>query len=199
MIIPSFDPICNDVYIYKTVHHKRLKCDYKVPAWQVTVATASAPTYFPILITNGGVRLIDGGMWANNPTMVALSEAVGYLEQKQQDIALLSLGTTNNITSCNFLQYHGGILSWSKKALTFLMHGQSISATNQAYHILGSDRFLRINPVMEKNYAMDKIYDELIGVGQSEGRIKINEIDEMYLQHKASKFIPEYSTEEIII
>lgn len=194
LIIPSFDPIRNDVYIYKTAHHKRLQCDYKVPAWQVAVATASAPTYFPIFINNGGVRLIDGGIWANNPTMVALSEALGYLEQKQQDVALLSIGTTEDITSCNFLQYHGGILSWSAKVIKYLMHGQSISANNQAYHILGNDRFLRIDPVIGKKYAMDKIYDELIGIGQTEGRIKINEIDEIFLQHKASKFIPEYST-----
>lgn len=192
LIIPSFDSVRGDVYIYKTAHHPRLKCDYKVPAWQVAVATASAPTYFPAFINDDGIRLIDGGIWANNPLMIALSEALGYLRQKPDGVSILSIGTTQNIVTSNIFQKQGGILSWGKKAIEFMMYGQSISANNQAFHILGKDRFSRVDPIVKKNYSLDKIYTELIGIGESEGRKKINEIDEKFLHHKALPFEPCY-------
>lgn len=193
LIIPSFDPLRNDVYIYKTAHHERLKCDYKIPAWQIAVATASAPTYFPVFVTDSHIRLIDGGIWANNPTMIALAEALGYLNQDQENIAILSIGTTHKNTRSSWMQFHGGLLPWTRKATEFMMYGQKVSANNQAYHIVGSEKFLRVDPIVEKNYSLDKIYDELIGIGQSEARIRINEIDEMFLQHRADKFVPVYS------
>jgi uncharacterized protein len=194
LIIPSFDAANGDVYIYKTAHHPNLKCDYKIPAWQVAAATASAPTFFPIFLSNSGVRLIDGGIWANNPTMVALAEALGYLDNNQENISILNIGTTYTPLSCSKFLNQGGLFSWSKKAVEFMMHGQDISAQNQAFHILGKKRYLRINPVIAKKYSMDKLYKELIGLGETEGRNRINEVNKMFLKHTAKPFKPYYST-----
>jgi len=192
LIIPSFNPSSNEVHIYKTAHHERLRSDYKTPMWQVAMATASAPTYFPVYINDGGTRLIDGGIWANNPAMVALAEALGYLKQNQSDIAMFSIGTTTPTNRIKFFHYSGGILPWGKKAFEFMMHGQQESASNEAFHILGEERYLRINPVIDRDYKMDKIYDELRGLGESEGRKCINTISDMFIEHKAPIFEPIY-------
>jgi hypothetical protein len=124
--------------------------------------------------------------------MIAVTEALGYLEQDQGDIALLGIGTTQNRVSIKSLHSFGGKLLWAEKAVEFMLQGQEISASNQALHILGAERFLRISPEVPKKYSMDKIYDELVGIGQTEGRHKINEIEKMFLQYKAQEFKPVY-------
>jgi patatin-like phospholipase/acyl hydrolase len=74
LVIPSYNLGEDDVYMLKTPHHKRLKRDWKLPAWKVALATSSAPTYFPACRSIDGLRLVDGGIWANNPSMVGLVE-----------------------------------------------------------------------------------------------------------------------------
>lgn len=71
LVIPSYNLGEDDVYIFKTPHHERLRRDWKVPAWKVAMATAAAPTYFPAYCGVDGIRLVDGGVWANNPTLSA--------------------------------------------------------------------------------------------------------------------------------
>lgn len=190
LIIPAFNSACGDVYIYKTAHHKDLKVDYKEPAWKVARATSAAPTFFSSFVNDGGIRLIDGGIWANNPCMVAISEALGYLKCKQENIALLSIGTTQNLISSSRIHVNGGLLPWSTKSIEFLMHGQVISAEKQAYHILGDKNFLRINPTVSNHYTIDKLSEDLVGLGEIEARKYTAFINNMFLKHRASRFIP---------
>jgi len=193
LIIPSFDSVRSDVYIYKTPHHERLKSDYKIPVCEVALATASAPTYFSAFVNDVGVRLIDGGIWANNPAMVALTEALGYFAKPQAEIAMLSIGTTReNITSGN-VHKTGGKWVWREKAVEFMMHGQMLSAENQAFHILSKDRFMRVNPSAPAKYKLDKMSEELKGIGYTEARSRINEIENMFFGHKALPYQPIYT------
>src|SRR2546423_587773 len=61
LVIPAYNVGENDVYLFKTPHHPRLRRDYKAPMWAVAMATAAAPTYFPAFRLPGDqVRLIDG-------------------------------------------------------------------------------------------------------------------------------------------
>ena len=194
LVIPAFDAIRGDVHVYKTAHHERLRTDFCVEAWQVAIATASAPTYFPCFITSGGSALIDGGLWANNPSMVALTDALALLHLRATDISMLSIGTTEAPLSVGRLRRtKGGKLLWASTAVDLLMHGQSLAATNQASLILGPDRFLRINPIVEHGrYALDDVTSakELRGYGESEARQMMNRVDELFLRFPVERFIP---------
>ena len=95
LVIPSYNLGADDVYIFRTAHHERLKRDYKVPAWKVAMATSAAPTFFPAVRTVDKTRLVDGGVWANNPSMVALVEAYDTLGVPLDRISILSIGTTD--------------------------------------------------------------------------------------------------------
>jgi patatin-like phospholipase/acyl hydrolase len=77
LVIPCYELGSDDVYIFRTAHAERLKRDFKVPAWKVGPSTSAAPTYFQALRGVDQLRLVDGGMWANNPAMVALVESFG--------------------------------------------------------------------------------------------------------------------------
>ena len=59
----------------------------------IAYATSAAPTYLPPLELEAGLRLVDGGVWANNPVQLAVNEALGYLAVPQSQIAVLRVGT----------------------------------------------------------------------------------------------------------
>ena len=82
LVIPSYDLGENAVHPFKTPHHDRLRRDYKIPMWAVGMATAAAPTYLPTFRLPGDhARLIDGGVWANNPALVGVTEAVSDVRE----------------------------------------------------------------------------------------------------------------------
>jgi patatin-like phospholipase/acyl hydrolase len=78
LIVPSWDVQRGEVHIFKTPHHDRLRRDGQIPMVDVAMATTAAPTYFEAARVDNQ-RLIDGGVWANNPSVVAIGEAVSVL------------------------------------------------------------------------------------------------------------------------
>lgn len=96
LAIPSFDLTSNDVYLFRTPHFERLLRDKKERLVDVARATSAAPTFFPALDLRG-VRLIDGGVWANNPSLVGVVEAAECCGGELGQIHLLNVGTTTEL------------------------------------------------------------------------------------------------------
>src|SRR6202012_2048137 len=75
--------------------------DYKLPAHEVALSSASAPVYFPphsFSFSNEhgigkNVNMIDGGIFANNPALIGILEATEKLGHPFSQVSLLSLGT----------------------------------------------------------------------------------------------------------
>ncbi len=193
LVIPAFDALRGDVWIYKTAHDLRFRADYRVEAWRVAMATAAAPTYFPAFRTTGGTELIDGGMWANNPSMVALTEAVGILKIPVDSIAMLSIGTTESPVRINeMVRRRGGRLLWAVSAAELFLRGQTLAATNECDLILG-ERFVRVNPVVQPHlYGMDTLHmgNELAALGESEARQRVDAVNSIFLDSEAAPFEP---------
>jgi len=61
-------------------------------AVDAALATAAAPTYFHHHVTQDSVGLSDGGTWANNPTALAVVEAITMLGWPRKSLHVLSLG-----------------------------------------------------------------------------------------------------------
>jgi patatin-like phospholipase/acyl hydrolase len=99
--IPVFNGNDGQINILKSRHHEEYCRDYKLPAHEVALSSASAPVYFPPHTFsfdneygNGtNVNMIDGGIFANNPSMIGILEATEKLGYNFSDISLLSLGT----------------------------------------------------------------------------------------------------------
>lgn len=70
--IPAFNVSTGKPTVFKR-DYGTLCRDNNLNCVDVALATAAAPTYFPIHKINN-LKYADGGLWANNPTMVGLTE-----------------------------------------------------------------------------------------------------------------------------
>jgi patatin-like phospholipase/acyl hydrolase len=97
VVVPTFDAVAGEIRLIKTAHHSHIRRDHQRTLVDVALATSAAPTYLPGHTTKLGERLLDGGIWANNPIAVAVVEAVGYLRISPESVRVLSLGTTRAV------------------------------------------------------------------------------------------------------
>lgn len=192
LVIPAYSLDSDDVHIFKTAHHERFTRDYKVEMWKVAMATSAAPTYFSCFQEVDSIRLADGGVWANNPIMVGIVEAIGVLNIPLEAIKVLSLGTTDEVTSRPNRLNNGGLWHWRKQGIKVALRGQSISANNQAFHLLGEDNLLRIDPKVPDNlFALDKLSsDKLLSFASTYSREFSPKFKQVFVTHIAKEFIP---------
>ncbi len=119
----------------------------------VAMSTCAAPTYFPAGDSPVGV-MIDGGVWANCPSMVGVIDAMTVFKRERREISVLSIGTTHFPFFVDAPQRDGGILDWAAEAPTLLMHATKLGAIEQSKKLCG--RFLRVDQeVQPKRFTMD--------------------------------------------
>jgi len=197
LVIPSFNIGEDDVYLFRTPHHERLRRDYKVPAWKVGRATSAAPTFFSCSRDIDSLRLIDGGVWANNPTMVAVVEAFGTLGVPLSALKILNIGTSASVNHRKQVLNNGGKIAWAwdNAVVDVIMRGQSLGAHNQASFLLGRDNVVRLDPkVAEDEYSIDGVNkaDDLIGKAAHHSRVFMQTFKDKYMDHLAPTYIPFY-------
>jgi hypothetical protein len=127
--------------VFKTPHLERLTHDRQVKLTDVCLATGAAPLYFPlhkIGEEQGYFRndfFVDGGLWANNPSLVGLLEAIDILTANHQSrpIHIFSLGTCSGKVDQSHLRENprGGLMTWNAgKDITELAIVTSANAMN---------------------------------------------------------------------
>jgi patatin-like phospholipase/acyl hydrolase len=198
LVIPAYNLGEDDVYLFRTPHAERLKRDYKLPAWKVALATSAAPTFFPCCRHIDSLRLIDGGVWANNPTMVGIVEAQGTLGIPLDALRVFSIGASNPVNHRRDKLNAGGILAWTtgNSAVDVIMRGQSIGVHNQATFLLGKERIERLNPVVAAGeFSLDGVHKaaDLVGKAAHVSRIFTPTFVEKFGAHSAAEYIPLYT------
>jgi len=201
LVIPSFNAVNGDVYLFKTSHHDRLRRDYLRPAVEVALATSAAPTYFPAFEGKDGLACIDGGVWANCPAAVGIIEAISVLGRRLEDVEVLSIGTTDEPYDVpESRRRKGGVLRWghfSKDLIGLLMQAQMRASIAQAKVMLNTDRypdrFFRVDEVTRPSrFTMDDatLIPDLRAMGATLARHKANAIERLFLDEQAEPFVP---------
>lgn len=147
IVIPAFMMPETEIAVFKTDHHADFRHDHASPAWRVARATSAAPTYLKGHEHRESNRIfVDGGVWANNPIMVAIIDALSAYNLKPEQIQILSIGTGNPPFELSTSKVFAGLFAWREviKAAMFLT---SDNATAQAKLLLGPDNVLRIEPI----------------------------------------------------
>jgi uncharacterized protein len=157
LVIPSYSLDLNDVHIFKTRHHPSLTRDHTELMMDVAMATTAAPTYLPAFPLRNQL-LIDGGMWANNPALIAIAEARSMLGVPLEDMAVLSIGTTEEVTSIPPRTEKGGLAQWALPAAGTLLRAQALGSFHTAQHLVGRERVVRVDaPVPAKLFRLDRL------------------------------------------
>lgn len=99
LCIPALDFTRWRPVVLKTDHDSRLTRDSAVLMRHVARATSAAPFYFPAAAVPGVPgQFLDGGLWANNPALIGLTEALGFFvgpEKPYDGVEILSIGTVD--------------------------------------------------------------------------------------------------------
>jgi len=190
LCIPSADGRHGDVYIFKTPHHPDYKKDQHEMMLKVACATAAAPTFFQPLQSNG-YRFVDGGLWANNPIMVGLVDAISCFDVDRHKVRILSVGCGDERYSVSDRKITlGGKLLWAD-AINAAMAFQSQNALGQARLLVGAERVLRVvPPELTPPIALDdwdRARNELPGFARAAVASVGGEINQCFFEEKAER------------
>lgn len=197
LVIPSYNIGEDNIYLFRTPHHKTLRRDWRVPAWQVALATSSAPTYFPSCRHIDEQRLIDGGVWANNPALVGLVEATGTLKVPMNSIRIFSIGTSDSVAKRSRRLDEGGKFAWvrGQDVIDIITRGQSIGVNNQVKFLLGPERVERLDPkVASGELSLDGVKHSkaLIAKAAANSRDFMPKFSAKFLPHTSLTYTPFY-------
>jgi patatin-like phospholipase/acyl hydrolase len=192
LVIPSYDLTNDDVYVFRTPHSPRFRRDRHELMVDVALASSAAPTYLPAHELRG-LRLIDGGVWANNPTMVGVVEAVSSFGRALAEVSVFSLGTTTDTSYRRPRLDRGGLLAWGREAFDIVMRGQNLAARNTAALMLGSENLLRVDPsVPAKVLRLDGVDPEqLRGRAEHVSRHVCSDFEQRFTQHRPPPYTPQ--------
>jgi patatin-like phospholipase/acyl hydrolase len=191
LVIPAWDVQCGRVHLFKTPHHPRLTRDWKLPMVDVALATTAAPTFLPAARVDGH-RLVDGGTWANNPSVVAITEAVSLLGVPLNAIRVLNVGTTDEVTNHPKKLDNGGLLIWARHAAQLVLTASSRGAQGLAEHLVGRDRYSRFDAQVPAGlYRLDDADpDDLAGLGAGQSRRLSPIFSTRFAGHTAGPYQP---------
>ncbi len=204
LVIPAWDADLKSVYLYKTAHHPRFTTDHKKPALDAAMGSSAAPTYFKRHRTSDDIGLIDGGVWANNPTAIAVVEAISVLGWPADSLRVLSLGCIDEVY---MLPESPGIvgLPFFKKGLgpkiiNLMMDGQSRGALGMAKlltkHGPKHAALYRIDAQAPANFfSLDDTtkIQRLSGIGAAMARREKPNLMPVFFDQLAAPFIPSVS------
>lgn len=135
--------------------------DAHLPVVDVAMATCAAPTYFSPVKPAGQERTyVDGGMWANTPSLLAVMEAHRRKGILFSDMCLISIGNG---------EFPAGAVPKDFKTLRplspksvlslfdMMFAGQMTSADDFAEALVGTQNMLRVNVQLDEFISLDDV------------------------------------------
>lgn len=152
LVVPAYDLGGQCVHVFKTPHHSRFRRDGRVSMVDVAAATSAAPAYFRAADLEG-VRLVDGGVWANNPSVVGIAEALSVFDQPLSAIRLLNIGTMTSREHRSRKLDRAGWARWATSAPLLFLEAQSKGTAGTAERLLPTGAFHRFDALIPSGRA----------------------------------------------
>lgn len=132
LCIPSFSLTDSRPYIFKYDHSEgNLSRDNKTKYAEVALATSAASTYLPIvqIESHDNKQFIDGGVYANNPTLIGIVEALKYFVGKDKNfdhLRVMSIASLETPGGSRILpKKNRSALEWGGKLVSPFLDGQA--------------------------------------------------------------------------
>ncbi|SDT92902.1 CBASS cGAMP-activated phospholipase [Desulfobacula phenolica] len=147
LVIPTVRAIHGEAEAIVTAHCQDRTAFQDITAVDAALASSAAPTFFDEAVWEAPIAketFLDGGIWANNPILPALAEAVRHLKIPLDRIDVLSVGTMGSET--DFTESLGkGKAGWAPTNADIFFAAQEHAASVMAESFLGPARHLRVN------------------------------------------------------
>ena len=158
-MIPTVRAIHGEAEVIVTAHNPDRTAFGDITAVDAALASSAAPTYFDEALVDNAITVqsyLDGGIWANNPVLPAIAEAVGHLRIPLDRIDILSIGTIGN--EADFTESLGkGKAGWAPSSADLFFAAQEHAAASFADSILGHARHLRVNQQARCKIKLDDV------------------------------------------
>lgn len=186
VVIPASNISDKSPRIFKTDYTEGLDQhnDYKLA--DIATASCAAPIYFQThkIIKNKSEEIFaDGGLFANNPTVCAIIEAMAYNNQKIENIKVVSIGTSNRESLQKSFKINKGLKDWKENLILNALELTSKNQEHIASFIFNQNKsnYLRITPSAQLNIiSLDDI---------SKSNLLINEANNTYNKVKNEELI----------
>mgnify|MGYP003630489608 CR=1 FL=1 len=159
LLIPAIDLVNSQVHVFKSNYLEEFVRDVNVPIKDAVLASCSAPTYFEPT-TVAPFLLADGGLWANDPSLVAYVEATGKLNMPAKEVRILSIGTglgEHYYSHENAGAKWGAITGWGgPQIIDLILNLQSKTAGNMLSH-LPKGEYIRLNFKRDHKLSLDDV------------------------------------------
>jgi uncharacterized protein len=155
ILVPTFDLKTNDNYwCPKFFHNFNNSMDLLEKISDVILSSTAAPYYFPSY--NG---FVDGGIAANNPSMIAIIETFKHKHNidkqiTEDNIIVLSIGSGKYLNSINGDINNWGAFQWAPHIINMFMEGSNYTVEEECKLFL-EDTFCRINNNINKDIKLD--------------------------------------------
>ncbi|MBP9722929.1 MAG: patatin-like phospholipase family protein [Gammaproteobacteria bacterium] len=202
LVVPSTNLIQGKPYVFKTSHLPHQSDSYDFYTLDVILASAAAPGYFdPITLPGHGI-FSDGGIWANNPGLVAYAEAVKIATECTRDIdpkfdpskiQMLSVGTGHASDNFSPPYAKAGVRWWSRRLMDLMFESQTQSSNYYLEQLLHKNYF-RVN-YERPNPSWGQLDDykhakDMSQMGRLIARKRFSIIKELFLSEKVKPFVP---------
>ncbi len=207
LIIPSVNLTRGQPHVFRSCHLPKGVYDRDVRIADVIVAATAAPTYFPHKEINQEAY-IDGGVWANDPSVLGVAEAMRVKELDRatqagedghvhiEDLSLLSIGTGTSEYSLAPPGADAGLLYWAPNVADVMGVSQT-QGTHLPLKFLLGDRYRHINFQMPELWDLADVsrIPDLFDLGKRNAIANFEDIQERFLRHTRQRFKPFTSTE----
>lgn len=152
LMITTSEITKSELHIFRSNYIENLnESDYSdgdVCLQDAIVASCAAPTFFAPKYIKSRL-LADGGLWANNPSVAAFTEALTNFGKEATQVKIMSIGTGHSVSMYRKRRGWGFLLGWGGiKLVSYVMTLQSHASANIAKLLL-KDNYLRIDPTID--------------------------------------------------
>ena len=209
LIMPAVNLSKGQPHVFRSTHLPKAIHDKDIPIAEAIIASTAAPTYFPHRQI-GEYAYVDGGVWAADPSMLSVAEAIRIQQFQKQlapdaeittnDIHLLSIGTGRAQFSLKPPGNDAGLIYWASRVADVMGTSQAQGVHLPLKFFLG-DRYRHVNFKMTEAWGLDEVQHipQLFAMGESRAAETFDEVNREFFQHERPCFVPFHSTEHEIV
>jgi uncharacterized protein len=198
LLIPAVDMTRGQTIVFKTPHLPGMFRDRHYRIVDVLMATTAAPIYFPHAVITEGSAYVDGGTWANNPSMVAIVEALRIREVAnregqdfpidQESIFLLSVGTGKASYFAKPPENGAGVMWWAPHLFNVSSVAQSQGVNFQTRYMLGGRAFRIDYDLPDGTWSLDSVgmLAEMMKIGHERSIENLSALRPVFFGDRAS-------------